>query len=272
MSPPIYTPDGSEVSEIVLPDGSTASQVIGPDGNVVFEAGPDIPDTALTQDLVAWYRFGDGDARDYTATLDATFADTTAYDLTINGATFQQSGGVTDFDAGANSGVFDFDGSNDYLSSGVRLDSDLGLSNGFSVSVWFKGPGDRIGLQYNRDDARGLEIGTQFATNTATSGATGPGVRNRVVWDVDTTVYNHIYIGYNSSGDLDVIINNSKSALTTVDNDYVDDLYFGSTDFKIGSQSTPLERYFDGLIDDFRIYNRELTQSEVSDIYNATKP
>jgi len=45
MTPPIYTPDGSEVSEIVLPDGSTASQVIGPDGSVVFEAGPDIPDS-----------------------------------------------------------------------------------------------------------------------------------------------------------------------------------------------------------------------------------
>jgi len=45
MSPPIFTPDGSEVSEIVLPDGSTASQVIGPDGNVVFEAPPDIPDS-----------------------------------------------------------------------------------------------------------------------------------------------------------------------------------------------------------------------------------
>jgi len=45
MSPPIYTPDGSEVSEIVLPDGSTASEVIGPDGSVVFEAGPDIPDS-----------------------------------------------------------------------------------------------------------------------------------------------------------------------------------------------------------------------------------
>jgi len=45
MSPPIFTPDGSEVSEIVLPDGSTASEVIGPDGNVVFEAGPDIPDS-----------------------------------------------------------------------------------------------------------------------------------------------------------------------------------------------------------------------------------
>jgi len=49
MSPPIYTPDGSEVSKIVLPDGSTASEVIGPDGNVVFEAGPDIPDSVIWQ-------------------------------------------------------------------------------------------------------------------------------------------------------------------------------------------------------------------------------
>jgi len=49
MSPPIYTPDGSEVSEIVLPDGSTASEVIDPDGNVVFEAGPDIPDSGNLQ-------------------------------------------------------------------------------------------------------------------------------------------------------------------------------------------------------------------------------
>jgi hypothetical protein len=49
MSPPIYTPDGSEVSEIVLPDGSTASQVVDPDGNVVFEAGPDIPDSLVSR-------------------------------------------------------------------------------------------------------------------------------------------------------------------------------------------------------------------------------
>jgi len=56
MSPPIYTPDGSEVSEIVLPDGSTASQVIDPDGNVVFEAGPDIPDIEDYEsgDLSSW--------------------------------------------------------------------------------------------------------------------------------------------------------------------------------------------------------------------------
>jgi len=58
MSPPIFNPDGSEVSEIVLPDGSTASQVIGPDGNVVFEAGPDIPDSEADQKLIHRYYLG----------------------------------------------------------------------------------------------------------------------------------------------------------------------------------------------------------------------
>jgi hypothetical protein len=42
MSPPIYTPDGQEVTEIVLPDGSTASEVVAPDGSVVFADIPDI--------------------------------------------------------------------------------------------------------------------------------------------------------------------------------------------------------------------------------------
>jgi len=69
MSPPIFNPDGSEVSEIVLPDGSTASQVIGPDGNVVFEAGPDIPDSGVH------YYAGEGNTLYY-------YSLSTAYDLT----------------------------------------------------------------------------------------------------------------------------------------------------------------------------------------------
>jgi hypothetical protein len=46
------------VSEIVLPDGSTASEVIGPDGNVVFEAGPDIPDSVVVQYRASEYTQG----------------------------------------------------------------------------------------------------------------------------------------------------------------------------------------------------------------------
>ena len=39
MTPPILTPDGTEVEDIILPDGSEASEVIAPDGTVVFEGG-----------------------------------------------------------------------------------------------------------------------------------------------------------------------------------------------------------------------------------------
>lgn len=43
----IFTPDDSEVSEIVLPDGSQASEVVAPDGSVVWTAAPDIPDSVI---------------------------------------------------------------------------------------------------------------------------------------------------------------------------------------------------------------------------------
>ena len=46
MTPPIFTPDGTEVEEVILPDGSEASEVIAPDGTVVFE-GIEIPDSEL---------------------------------------------------------------------------------------------------------------------------------------------------------------------------------------------------------------------------------
>jgi len=62
MSPPIYRPDGTEVSEIVLPNGLTAGEVIDPDGNVVFEAGPDIPDSVVHRYDATQLSLSDGDS------------------------------------------------------------------------------------------------------------------------------------------------------------------------------------------------------------------
>ena len=47
MTPPIFTPDGTEVEEVILPDGSKASEVIAPDGTVVFEDA--IPDSVVSR-------------------------------------------------------------------------------------------------------------------------------------------------------------------------------------------------------------------------------
>jgi hypothetical protein len=74
MSPPIFTPDGSEVTEIVLPDGSTASEVVAPDGSVVFDSGPDIPDSVVLQYYGTSYNQGDSSWTDDAGNSDMTIS------------------------------------------------------------------------------------------------------------------------------------------------------------------------------------------------------
>jgi hypothetical protein len=90
MSPPIYTPDGQEVTEIVLPDGSTASEVVAPDGSVVFDSGPDIPDSGLLHNY------------------DWSAPSTTAGGVTDQQGSADLSGSFTNFDAinGRQAGYF----------------------------------------------------------------------------------------------------------------------------------------------------------------------
>lgn len=95
----------------------------------------DIPASALTEDLVAWYRFEDGDARDYASSIEypnVTWADPTAYNGTVDNATHKTNGGVTDYKS-ADSGAFEFDGIDD----GIII-PDIGIINTPTVSLWVK--------------------------------------------------------------------------------------------------------------------------------------
>ena len=42
--------------------------------------------------------------------------------------------------------------------------------------------------------------------------------------------------------------------------------------FRIGRQTSPYNEFFDGQIDDIRLYNRALSADEVSDLYELDKP
>jgi len=121
MSPPIYTPDGTEVSEIVLPDGSTASQVIGPDGNVVFEAAPDIPDS-----VVSLYEFEDD--TDTSTAIDSEGSN----DLSISGATYTSTAAVGSL-------ALSHDGSDDLATSQNTIDlSAAGDTDGIAISTYHR--------------------------------------------------------------------------------------------------------------------------------------
>jgi len=108
MSPPIFNPDGPEVNEIVLPDGATASEVIGPDGNVVFEAGPDIPDSG---DLQARWTAKDLSQSDGQTVSTWTDATGNGHDLTAGAAPTYKTSIIN------GNPVVRFDGVGDHLST-----------------------------------------------------------------------------------------------------------------------------------------------------------
>jgi len=111
--------DGTDITGATI-DGTDVTEITV-DGDTVFSAGPSNLPVAYSN-LVAWYPFdsatyGGSNADDVTAIVGGS-GDDTAYDGTVSGATYQPSGGGTDINAGANSGAFDFDGTDDLIEFG----------------------------------------------------------------------------------------------------------------------------------------------------------
>jgi len=282
MSPPIREGSGNSIGSIRLGDGSEISEVRTGAGDVLF-SGSAIPDSALTQHLVAWYRFEDGDARDYTNDLDATFADTTAYDGTINGATHQSTGGVTDFDNGSNSGVFDFSGDRIDLPS---FSSSFMEGDVFTISAFFKTSdtsrqiitGNFAGASPNRgnyielDDENSdgnLDIAYRQKDDSANN--------DRLFVDgssVDITTYTHVAVVRDGSGGATgtrIYINGQNQTLNTDTNDGATVSGIKTFDYEIGG-NPKIGAQFIGKIDDVRFYDTNLSASQINDIYQNTKP
>jgi len=231
-----------------------------------------IPDSALTQDLVAWYRFEDGDARDYTHDLNATFADTTAYDGIVDGATFQSSGGVTDFENGANSGAFDFDGSND----SITMSSSDNLSpTPITVMGWINADSTSSGEggfgKWKRSSTIGNAsylIRTDVSTDAYViniQNDTGSKIAAGTLGTLNANKWDHLAFSHDGSS-LRRYFNGSFEFQTT-------------ENYNIGSSNVDLQfglhddsRFLDGQLDDIRIYNTVLSDSEINNIYNATEP
>jgi len=264
MSPPINI-DGSEIQRATI-DGEDVSEITI-DGQQTAGFGV-IPDSALAQDLIAWWRFEDGDARDYTNDLDATFADSTAYDGTVNGATYLSSGGVTDFESGANSGAFEFGG--DAAGDFIDIPDLDAISTPLTICGWFKINNQKqehaIALNiFEADQLYPLVFDDPPVFRTIFS--PGPILTsaslnlNEWYFHASTIDSNgaEIYLGRNGTFTLE---DSGGGASAT---------YNGA--YKIGARSdlNPT-KYANADIEDNRLYDRVLSQSELQSIYDDTKP
>jgi hypothetical protein len=233
------------------------------------------PDTVFPvafENLVAWYPFRSGTGEDITAG-DSRFSDTTDYSATVNGATFESSGGVTDIQTGANSGAFDFDGVDDTLDLGTVADSDQSLT----FMAWFqpdvlgnferlvvKADGNSfrkdgsIAFSKNRNDVVRSFVGTGGTTT----------VKGTTTAQVDT--FAHYCVRYDfGSGELTVFFNGQPEGTKTVGQLNS----FSSQPWRVGEFNPPISSDpVDGTIDGVRIYQAALSDSQINQIYLNTRP
>jgi hypothetical protein len=229
-------------------------------------------DAAVISGLVAWYRFEDSanTAIDATNAL-GVGANQTAFDGTVNGASYLSNGGVRDVVSGANpSGAYDFDGVDDRIPLPAFLDS----SQSFSISVFinpdgFPNPKHRIITKFDGDNVNpgnfvlGIDTELRFVLleNGEVSGSSVP-----------TGSFTHVVATFDASaGEIKLFRNGSQTDVNSSISGVSPNL---SQPVAIAedSQTGSAAEFFDGIIDDVRFYNRALSASEINQIYQNTKP
>jgi len=273
MMPPISI-DGTDITGATI-DGQDV-QEITVDGQTVFTAGPSNLPVAYSN-LVAWYPFdsatyGGSNADDVTALFNpAQSGDSTAFDGTVNGATYQSSGGVTDINAGANSGAFDF--SNDLIEYNTG-NTFTAFNNDLSICIWHKADslddfGNIMG-KVSDTNADSADLGFWTESGNIQYGANS----NRISTSqsVSTGVWHHYALTSDSSSDeakmyFDGNLINTSTA-NTKNNSTNDDL----NGFYTGTFNGVFDFALDGAIDDARIYDKTLSGTEINQIYLNTEP
>jgi len=208
-----------------------------------------------TSGLVAEYLF-DGDANNTSGNGDSG---------TVIGAIL-----TSDRYGNANSAYY-LDGVDDYIT--IPASSEVSSNNDFTISLWFQTTdawayildervpyergygltisGDPIGFSFGVQDgiANGNSVFPQIAVNNGKW-------HNVIAVRKGTTLY--LYVDGNLLDSKTGTLINIGSANT----------------INIGKRytNTAAEAYYDGIIDDLRIYNRALSDSEIQTLYNSEKP
>jgi len=226
-------------------------------------------------DLVAYYPFRQGTGVDVTAG-DSRFGDTTDYSATVNGPVHKSDSGVHDIQNGANSGAFEFDGTDDTLDLGTVADSDQSLT----VMAWVKP--DVIGVNQRvitKNDGRGgfpsgsivIQINTSNTVELVIQNGASSQPRVTSTTTVSTSQFIHVAGRIDlSSGDMSILINGQPEGSTATGKISP----FSSQGWALAEDVPPggFSTFFDGTMDDARIYQAALSDSQINQIYQNTKP
>jgi len=239
MSPPPTSIDGTDITGATI-DGQDVKEITI-DGQVVFTA---IPDSG-----VARYNFEDDSD---TTTATDTFNNN---DGTINGPTYTTDAQVGDFALDFTSGNVDISIIDSFITSPV------------SVAAWAKADSTdgfvfdhgstRFVIGFNVQDSNGLEFtifdGSSYSTISSGDNATGVYYHMVAVFDASVTPEMEFYVDGSSVGTNTVSQIGSGKQQTVI----------GSKTDNAGATD------FDGRIDDVKIYDKALSDAEVSNLFSS---
>ncbi len=199
----------------------------------------------------------------------------TIYDLSGFGNTGTLTNGPT-FTA-LNGGNINFDGANDYLTIGDKLDFGY---NSYSFSTWVKldsVTGNRTVYSKSVADYQPYRYALLIINNKFRPFMRGNLNDADVEFDstltLTTSTWYHVAAVYERSSTLKLYINGSLDSSASISHWQNLDIQNNYT-FKIGAYADPSDNanyFIDGLISQFLAYNRALSATEVMQNYNATK-
>jgi len=177
-----------------------------------------------------------------------------------NGATFAQ---------GTHGQAFSLDGSNDYVRIGDR--ANLAMTDTFTVAAWIfpTGPGSSGGILVNKEGEYEIARFSNGSINWAIAN-TDPGWDwHDTGFDASENSWTHLALTYD------------HGTVKTYANGVLVDTYFGlgsigdvsptANEFWIGARQLG-NMYFEGLIDEVRIYNRALEGHEIPGLMDIPEP
>jgi len=194
---------------------------------------------------------------------------------------FDEGGGTTAYDSAGNydgtvygatwttgqiSGALSFDGVDDYVRTANNVFTNAQLASGATLSAWFKTDSTTYGYIADNEGYLTLGVNHIYAANPNKLCGIVDGGHHRFFSSSDVTdnLWHHAVIVWDGT----------NTAILYLDGVNVSSGFSGpptpdrkSRPFAIGAHST-IAAYFNGLIDDVRIYDRALSGEEIQQLYH----
>ena len=246
---------------------ATTSNAVNTSGNtyIYYAVAKSTNETDLIDDTDLELHL-DADSFDGSTNTPSTWTALTGSNGTISGATFDSELG----------NYLDFDGSNDYISVPSTSSTPVDFSaKNYTIEAWIKpntasASTDPILSKYGTTDSL-RSINFNYASNGKLrlfERATGTDVSHDSTSTLTLNRWTHVAVTRTSSQVklyIDGSLDNTISSTFTPNNG-------GSQNINIGSQANGQYNFFDGQIGQVRIYSSALTQDQIRQNFNFTKP